>query len=84
MKRTKRTLIALVVVAVVLVAAVLVLVLPDQVSGGEEAASSSSTGSTLYEYASEDLESLAVTNENGTFTIVPDAEATAEAQEKAD
>lgn len=84
MKRNKRTLIVLAVVVIVLVAAILALLLPDQLSGDTASSSvSSSTTSTLYEYASKDLKSLQVKNKSGSFTIVPDAEATAKAESEA-
>lgn len=78
MKRNKRILIALALCIAVLVALVLVLQLAPS---GEQASSqaSSEAAASLYDKKAADLKSLHVENSKGSYTVVPDKEATAKA-----
>lgn len=82
MKHPKRTLIALLVCVAGLVAVLLALHFAP--SGSSSSSSSSNLQTTLlYNHKDSDLVSMIVKNAQGTYTIVPDKEATAKAVSKA-
>ena len=76
MKSSTRNLIIVAAVVVVLVAALVTLLLLPQDSGESASSAVSDSGISLVSKQSEDVSSMVVTNEHGTYTLVPRTETT--------